>query len=127
MEKNKNWVSYYEFLTDVSKRAFPFYEKEKVPSLDRRFTYNLNYSLISIIQSYLKLYFKEADSVIDLTYYKISVNGIEKNEKEWIKVMIDICDKLLSWDDFRAYNDEYKENLHYFFQILEAIFPGLWW
>lgn len=74
-------------------------------------TYSLDYSLIEWLNEHLKIYLKETEGIIDLTFHKFTYKKQEYTQIEIVNRLIEITDYLLDDDNYFWGNDKEKERL----------------
>ena len=74
-------------------------------------TYSLDYSLIEWLNEHLKIYLKETEGIIDLTFHKFTYKKQEYTQLEIVNRLIEITDYLLDDDNYFWGNDKEKERL----------------
>ena len=91
-------------------------------------TYSLDYSLIEWLNEHLKIYLKETEGIIDLTFHKFTYKKQEYTQIEIVNRLIEITDYLLDDDNYFWGNDKEKKRLvKEMYDLLKLIHFYLWW
>ena len=91
-------------------------------------TYSLDYSLIEWLNEHLKIYLKETEGIIDLTFHKFTYKKQEYTQLEIVNRLIEITDYLLDDDNYFWGNNKEKERLvKEMYDLLKLIHFYLWW
>ena len=91
-------------------------------------TYSLDYSLIEWLNEHLKIYLKETEGIIDLTFHKFTYKKQEYTQIEIVNRLIEITDYLLDDDNYFWGNDKEKERLvKEMYDLLKLVHFYLWW
>lgn len=113
----------YEILSLETAKKVREYDKEKETPID----WNLDYELIVWLNKNLKVYYENANEVVDLTFHKFKYRGKEYTQEQLIKKLIDTTDFLKKnyyiLDNPKKIIRKTKE----MFDILKIIFFTLWW
>lgn len=113
----------YELFPDVDHVPFPFGEKDYAP-FDERDTFNMDMTLIVWLYERLRYFQDEASKMIDLTYYKFSIDGEKLTQRECIDRMVTDCKTILLDDDVTEKTWRTTEDL---FKILSKVYWTMWW
>lgn len=100
-------------------------QRKKYGNWDERATWNLNTFLAEHTYIWFKLYYKYADRMINLDFYKFSINGKELTERECIKRVIADIRYWLKYNDRKE--KEANARILDAYKIIGIIFPVLWW
>lgn len=95
----------------------------ELKKMDRE-CWNLDISFVQWLKPRLQQYLKRGGKIVDLTFYKFTIRGVEKTQEEWIKEMITICDYLLTYNWFA---EEYADKMHYLCEIWTEVMFAMWW
>ena len=91
-------------------------------------TYSLDYSLIEWLNEHLKIYLKETEGIIDLTFHKFTYKKQEYTQLEIVNRLIEITDYLLDDDNYFWGNNKEKERLvKEMYDLLKLVHFYLWW
>ena len=91
-------------------------------------TYVLDYSLIKWLNEHLKIYLKETEGIIDLTFHKFTYKKQEYTQLEIVNRLIEITDYLSEQDEYYLNMDKQKERLvKEMYDLLKLIHFYLWW
>lgn len=91
----------------------------------KRECWDLDYSFIKWLNSHLKVYLKDASTVVDLSFYKFTFEGFEYTLEELIKLLIETTDYLI--DHFYDTSECIKVDYDRVLSILGLIHQHLWW
>ena len=114
----------YEILSLKSAEKIARYDKEqKRTPID----WNLDYELIEWLNKNLKVFYENANEIIDLKYHKFKYKGKNYTQEKLIEKLIEITDYLKK--DYYEVKEPQKiiDNVNEMFDILNLIFFTLWW
>ena len=90
--------------------------------------YHLQLLLLYIPLGYLKLYLKETEGIIDLTFHKFTYKKQEYTQLEIVNRLIEITDYLSKQDEYYLNMDKQKERLvKEMYDLLKLVHFYLWW
>lgn len=111
------------------KRKKKWKKERKEYGFDSRETWNLNTTFVEWLYSHLKMYKKEANKKVDLTYHKFMWKGQEITQLDAINLIIKECEFYLlnkNSDNIGAENEAYKR-MQEILKLWADIFPSMWW
>lgn len=114
----------YEILSLKSAEKIARYDKEqKRTPID----WNLDYELIEWLNKNLKVFYENANEIIDLKYHKFKYKGKEYTQEQLIEKLIDTTDYLKK--NYFIVDNPKKiiSKTNEMFTILKKIFYTLWW
>lgn len=114
----------YELLSLETAEKVAKYDKEqKRTPID----WNLDYELIVWLNKNLKIFYENANEVVDLTFHKFNYKGKIYTQENLILKLIDIT-TYLKKNYFKAENPKkIIRKVNEMFSILKKIFHTLWW
>lgn len=119
----------HKYFKGLKKVPYPYSEKH-YPKIDDRDTYNLDEYIIASLYGHLKRYKKLCKDIVDLEYYKFTINGEELTQLQCIERMIDNCGYILDCDyceDCKERREEKERKMRETFDILKEVLWYLWW
>lgn len=123
---------------NIKKLSFDIDEKLKQDP-DYKDTWSLGNSMFDSLYKKLKLYLKVSESIINLEFHDIEIDGVVKTQKEWILEMISLYEKYIEIDensleyeefDLDKYKDEENQKhivKKQFWNIWMHINEYMWW
>ena len=91
-------------------------------------TYVLDYSLIKWLNEHLKVYLKETEGIIDLTFNKFVYKKQEYTQLEIVNRLVEITDCLLDEDVYYCSTNKQTERLvKEMYDLLKLVHFCLWW
>lgn len=115
--------------SDDKRRKIWREERKKWGGWDSRVAWNLNTFILENLYTWLKIYYKRADKVIDLNYYSFEINGETLTQKECILRMIkDLKFVLLNnADASEEVQNKVQEKAEDCFNILGKCIFAMWY
>lgn len=91
----------------------------------KRECWDLDYSFIKWLNKHLKVYLKDASTMVDLSFHKFKFEGFEYTLEELIKLLIETTDYLIDhfYDTSEGIEVDYDRAL----SIWSLIHQHLWW
>lgn len=114
----------YEILSlETARKVREYDKKEKDTPID----WNLDYELIEWLNKNLKVFYDNANEVIDLRFHKFMYKGKEYTQEQMIEKLIDTTDYLKK--NYFIVDNPKKiiSKTNEMFTILKKIFYTLWW
>lgn len=114
----------YEILSlDTAQKLRELEQLKKRVPID----WNLDYELIEWLNKNLKVFYENANEIIDLKYHKFKYKGKNYTQEKLIEKLIEITDYLKK--DYYEVKEPQKiiDNVNEMFDILNLIFFTLWW
>ena len=92
-------------------------------------------TILAYLYEHLVMYKEAASEIVDLSYYKFSINGDILTEEQCINRMLDDIRVILSIDDsdyisgedFKKKDKIITEKKNDLFDVLKECFRALWW
>lgn len=100
--------------------------KIEMKKMDRE-CWDLDMSFINWLEPRLKQYVKRGGKIVDLTYHKITVDGIERDQLYWINEMLTLCDLIHYEERQSSFDNDIKENEMRIGRIWAEVLPYMWW
>ena len=119
--------------TKNDKRQQKWEEEKSLYGFDERDTWNLDYTIVTLLYERLKMYNKINN--IDTKYHTYTINGQEKTVQYWIEKILNNCEIVLKDeveidDDIEKYKEHERikhEKHKEIWEIWAEIFPSMWW
>lgn len=91
--------------------------------------WSLDYHLVKWLNEHLKVYLKDANDFVDLTFYKFEYHCKEYTQLELLEELINVTDKLLDYYDDISVNipQEVQRLKSEMYDILKILHFTLWW
>ena len=93
--------------------------------------WSLDYTIVKWLNEHLKVYLKDANGFIDLTYHKFEYNNDCYTELELLEELVKVTDRLLDYYDnwlfdraFALAVNKLKDEMY---DILKILHFALWW
>lgn len=93
--------------------------------------WNIDYSFLLWVNEHFKMYLKEADDVVDLTFHTYTYKRKILTQKDVINIIIRDTDWLINvyydWsvrDDFKK---EFSSTVNEVFDLFRMVFYNMWW
>ena len=102
-------------------------ERKKWGGFDSRVAWNLNTFLLESLYTWLNIYLKRADKVVDLTYHKFQIHGEQLTQRECVVRMIADLKFALSNLDDDTMSEKVHEKVKDCFYILGECCFSLWY
>ena len=114
----------YELLSLETAEKLAKYDKAKK---ETPIDWNLDYELIVWLNKNLKVYYENANEVVDLTFHKFKYKSKEYTQEQLVLKLINITDYLNK--EYYNLQEPQKviDNINEMFDILKLIFYTLWW
>lgn len=91
--------------------------------------WSLDYHIVKWLNEHLKVYLKDANDFVDLTFYKFEHHCKEYTQLELLEELINVTDKLLDYYDdiFVNIPQEVERLKNEMYDILKILHFTLWW
>ena len=86
--------------------------------------WDLDLAFLKWLQEHLPVYLKDAEQIVDLTYYKFTYNNIEYTQKDLIIHMIKLVNEAINMD---MYNEKYSVIVDEILDLWKMVFYCMWW
>lgn len=107
--------------------GIPFpYDEEDYPDFDKRDTYNMDLTLIAWLYERLRYFQDKISQIVDLTFHKFEVDGMELTQRECIDRMVADCAIILLGDSIKDFEEmnAAKDDL---LKVLSEVYWAMWW
>lgn len=113
------------FCDKTDKRYRRWMKQRSLYGFDSRQTWNLDRIFYEWLYERLMMYKKEASKIIDLTFYKFTIDGREYTQIEAIDKLLSLLEKMLLAKE----NDDEKriKRSKKIAKIWAEILPAMWW
>ena len=109
------------FFDNFEDRRKKQWKKErKKYGFDERETWSMNFTMIVLLYERLMMY--NEVNIVNTDYHKITINGIEHTQQEWIDELIRLCELY-----FKDNNAEWFECSKEIWEIWSELAPCMWW
>ena len=86
--------------------------------------WDLDLAFLKWLQEHLPVYLKDAEQIVDLTYYKFTYNNIEYTQKDLIIHMIKLVNEAIDMD---MYDEKYSVIVDEILDLWKMVFHCMWW
>ena len=86
--------------------------------------WDLDLAFLKWLQEHLPVYLKDAEQIVDLTYYKFTYNNIEYTQKDLIIHMIKLVNEAIDMD---MYDERYSVIVDEILDLWKMVFYCMWW
>ena len=86
--------------------------------------WDLDLAFLKWLQEHLPVYLKDAEQIVDLTYYKFTYNNIEYTQKDLIIHMIKLVNEAVDMD---MYDEKYSVIVDEILDLWKMVFYCMWW
>lgn len=130
-----NSLSHERYFKELSFLPYPYQEDDYNYELNEKETFSLDKTILAYLYEHLVMYKEAASEIVDLNYYKFSINGDILTEEQCINRMLDDIRVILSIDDsdyisakdFKEKDKIMTEKKNDLFDVLKECFWTLWW
>lgn len=102
-------------------------KEQKKYGMDARETWDIRGFFFEWLYEHLKMYLSEAKKIVDLDFYKFTIDEKTFTQKEAIKKMIKLLEKMLVNYNDGFHDEEWIKNGKKVIRIWEEVFPAMWW
>lgn len=108
-------------------------QEQELYGFDERDTWNLDYTMVTLLYERLKMYDKINN--VDTKYHTYTIGRKEETVQYWIEKMIENCeivikDEVNDKDTLEQYKEKEKikhEKHKEIWEIWSQVFPSIWW